>query len=216
MFFTAIVLSGIARASTLPGGLMPNTVQFKHFQCWDVPWVKARVPDLLDEIGSNDELWLADTSRQRKIKVQQHTQSIFLRGAVRAPGSPASSNDIQESAPARYASRFPATIKLLNQIAEHFQADLCRALYVRLLPFSEVLPHVDGGSYYLTRDRYHLVIYSVDGSVMSCEDEQVVMYPGELWSFNNKLQHESKNASPEWRVHLIFDLLPKAAATATS
>jgi hypothetical protein len=193
---------------------MPNTLKFKHFQCWDVPWVTLCVPDLLHEVRNNDDLWLADQSRQRKIKVQQHTQSIFLRGAVRVQGDPSSSNDIQESAPARYACRFPATIELLNRIATHFNAELCRALYVRLLPFSEVLPHVDGGSYYLTRNRYHLVVYSIDGSIMTCENEQVIMYPGELWSFNNKLRHESKNASPEWRVHLIFDLLPKTTTTA--
>jgi hypothetical protein len=189
---------------------MKGARQFKHFKYWDLPWVTICVPELLHEIRDNDELWLADQSRQRKIKVQQHTQSIFLRGALRAPGGPSSSDDIQESAPTRFAFRFPDTVQLLNRIATHFDAELCRALYVRLLPFSQVLPHVDGGSYYLTRNRYHLVVYSIDGSIMNCEDEQVVMYPGELWSFNNKLRHESRNASPEWRVHLIFDLLPNS------
>jgi hypothetical protein len=206
---TPEVLSAISWVPPLGRYFMGGTGQFKHFQRWDVPCVTISVPDLLDELHTNDDLWLADQSRQRKIKVQQHTQSIFLRGALRVPGGPSLSDDIQESAPTRFASRFPATMQLLNRVAAHFNAELCRALYVRLLPFSQVLPHVDGGAYYLIRNRYHLVLYSVDGSIMSCEDEQVVMYPGELWGFDNKLRHESRNASPEWRVHLIFDLLPK-------
>ncbi|MEO0968094.1 MAG: aspartyl/asparaginyl beta-hydroxylase domain-containing protein [Cyanobacteria bacterium J06639_18] len=35
------------------------------------------------------------------------------------------------------------------------------------------------------------------------------MQEGELWWFDNKQPHESFNASEQWRIHLIFDVLPE-------
>ena len=46
---------------------------------------------------------------------------------------------------------------------------------------------------------------------MRCEDEQVIMRENELWWFDNNRTHDSRNDSDEWRVHLIFDMLPRYA-----
>jgi hypothetical protein len=40
-------------------------------------------------------------------------------------------------------------------------------------------------------------------------DERVRMKAGELWWFNNNMQHEAFNESDDSRIHVIFDVLPR-------
>lgn len=68
----------------------------------------------------------------------------------------------------------------------------------------EVGQHVDIGSYYQTRDRYHLAIqgtydYTVGG-------ETVTVNPGDLIWFNNKLSHGTKNVGDVVRITFVFDV----------
>lgn len=158
------------------------------------------------EIESQDNLWTADESRQSKISVQRHTQSVPLRIANRKPGDSRMTEDIQECKSTQYSQFFPHTMTFLNQTALFLGGTLERALFVRLMPHSVVYPHIDHGLYYAVRDRYHFVIMSFDGSWLKADDEEVVMREGELWRFNNKAMHESANNSDRWRIHLIFDV----------
>jgi hypothetical protein len=170
-----------------------------------VPWGGASLEQLRDELDRNAHLWFMDQSRQQRIRVQENTQSIFLRAARRSPTGPKSINDVQESAETQWARNFPRALGLLERIRSQLKASLGRALYVRLAPGTQVYPHIDAGTYYIKRDRYHLVIES-EGSIMRCGGEQVTMRNGELWWFDNKIEHESSNPSDTWRTHLIFDL----------
>jgi hypothetical protein len=181
------------------------------FRKIELDWVPASLPDLKTELAENEPLWLVNQNRQRNIRVQQHTQSISLRSAVTTPNSGISLEDTHASADTKLAAKLPVTMGILQRISNDLSSDLCRALFARLLPHSVVYRHVDGGAYYKPRDRYHLVVTSLSGSPMSAGDEQVTMREGELWWFDNKMPHDSKNDSEEWRVHLIFDLLPIAA-----
>jgi hypothetical protein len=40
------------------------------------------------------------------------------------------------------------------------------------------------------------------------------MAQGELWWINNKRCYEASNRGDDWWIHLVFDLLPNAAAAA--
>ena len=68
----------------------------------------------------------------------------------------------------------------------------------------EVGQHIDIGSYYQTRDRYHLAIqgaydYTVGG-------ETVTVVAGDLIWFNNKDSHGSKNVRDCVRITFVFDV----------
>lgn len=68
----------------------------------------------------------------------------------------------------------------------------------------EVGQHIDIGTYYETRDRYHLCIqgryiYTVGG-------ESVTIEPGTLIWFNNKLSHGTKNIGDCVRITFVFDV----------
>ena len=162
----------------------------------------------LEEIDGFPEAWDLDTSRQKNTKVQSETNAIFLRKRVHRPDLHGDEN--QETVLTKVATRFPRALAFMDAVARAHNAELSRATIVRLKPQSQVYRHIDTGSYYLIRDRYHFVLRSAQGSPLRSGDEQISMREGELWWFNNKQHHEAFNESDEWRVHYIFDLLPAA------
>ncbi len=163
------------------------------------------VAPLLEEVRSQEEAWLIDTGRQDRIRVQRDTNTIFLRSAVHRPDL--SVNENQESRLTSVSKNFPRALAFMTEFAQEMNCCLSRATIVRLKPNSRVLRHIDEGSYYFLRDRFHLVLQSSTGSVLMSGGEQVRMGEGELWWFDNKQYHESCNESGEWRIHYIFDLL---------
>jgi outer membrane protein assembly factor BamB len=163
------------------------------------------VEPLLEEIRSREDAWLIDTGRQNKIRVQRDTNTIFLRTAVHRPDLPINEN--QESRLTSVSKQFPRALAFMTEFAQEMNCRLSRATIVRLKPNSQVFRHIDEGSYYFLRDRFHLVLQSPTGSVLMSGGEQVRMQEGELWWFDNKQYHESYNESGDWRIHYIFDLL---------
>jgi outer membrane protein assembly factor BamB/orotate phosphoribosyltransferase len=163
------------------------------------------VAPLLEELREREEAWRIDTGRQDKIRVQRDTNTIFLSAAVHRPDLQINEN--QESRLTSVSKNFPRALAFMTEFAEEMNCHLSRATIVRLKPKSQVFRHIDEGSYYFLRDRFHLVLQSSAGSVLMSGGEQVRMQEGELWWFDNKQYHESCNESDEWRIHYIFDLL---------
>src|SRR5580704_8332619 len=128
------------------------------------------VASLLAEVQGQDKAWLLNTSRQDKIRVQSETNTIFIRRAVRR--TDLNTNDNQESEFTQTSGLFPKAVAFMTDFAREMNAELSRATIVRLKPKSQVYRHVDNGSYYFIRDRYHLVLYSTSGSVLLSGDEQ--------------------------------------------
>ena len=167
------------------------------------------IQPLLAELDAAPEMWLVDTSRQRKVRCQRHTRNIFLRVAKKPlPAGARNANDVHESRIARSARKFPRALAYCESVAGDLGGTLGRATLVALQPHGQVFPHVDAGAYYRIRDRFHLVLRSAGGSPLAAGDERVLMRPGELWAFDNKARHWADNPSEEPRVHLIFDVLP--------
>ena len=167
------------------------------------------VEPFLAELEAASDLWLAATSRQRKVRCQRDTLNIFLRVARKPlPPGATNANDVHESRTARFADRFPHALEFCQRTAGLQDGELGRATLVSLQPQGWVRPHVDAGAYYRIRDRFHLVLRSPGGSPLTCGGETVVMRTGELWAFDNKTRHDARNPTDEPRVHLIFDVLP--------
>lgn len=167
------------------------------------------VGPFVKEIEASDQMWLANTSRQRKVRCQRDTQNIFLRVAKKPlPSGVRNANDVHESREARWAPQFPRTVEFCERIAALQRGELGRATLVSLQPNGWVRPHIDAGAYYRIRDRFHLILKSTKGSPLTADGETVVMREGELWAFDNKARHESRNPTDQPRVHLIFDVLP--------
>ena len=79
-----------------------------------------------------------------------------------------------------------------------------RAAFFRLKPGDMVTEHIDRGSYYQDKDRYHL---SLQGEYLyRVGDEEMVVKPGTFFWFNNKLPHSAKNVGDVDRYTLVWDV----------
>ena len=163
-----------------------------------------RVKILLDEIKEQD--WFFNTARQDHVHVQKETQSICLTDNPHIVNiNKIYNHDIVKT---DLYDQYPLLTKFLHSFANDIgQGWLSRAMIVRLQPGKQVYPHIDMGPYYLFRDRYHIVLDS-DGSRMKVHGEESTWHNGEVWWFNNNLNHEAHNDSDKWRIHVIFDVLP--------
>jgi hypothetical protein len=93
-------------------------------------------------------------------------------------------------------------------LKENFHA-VRRCAFFEIPVGHSVEKHIDEGTYYLTKDRYHLsisgryryTVYDPDGTIDTVEIE-----PGTLFWFNNKVEHKSENIANEPRIAFIFDV----------
>jgi hypothetical protein len=93
--------------------------------------------------------------------------------------------------------------EIIRFLHRHFHA-FCRCGFLSLEVGGEVGQHIDQGTYYQTKDRYHLSIqgryeYTVGG-------ESVIVEPGTLIWFNNKLMHGTQNIGDCTRITFVFDV----------
>lgn len=73
------------------------------------------------------------------------------------------------------------------------------------LPVGETVgAHIDEGTYYLTRDRYHLSIVGKYHYFVG--NENLIVEPGTLFWFNNKLPHGTVNLGDCARITFVFDV----------
>jgi len=83
---------------------------------------------------------------------------------------------------------------------------LGRVMINKIAPGGVIFPHADTPAHAEYYSRFHVVLQSSPGVVFRCGDEQVYMATGEVWWFNNKLEHEVINNSGADRIHMICDI----------
>jgi len=167
------------------------------------------VMPLLMAIQRQPELWDQNTLRTTHPQTP-HTRvsDIWLRfNELPAPGEEARILDEHESIwyPAIHA--LPQARPLIFGLMARVEGErLGRCLITRLAPGCKIDPHVDGGSHAAYYERYHIVLQSRPGSVFRCGDETVHMAVGDVWWFDNSIEHEIVNNSDDDRIHLIVDI----------
>ena len=93
--------------------------------------------------------------------------------------------------------------EVINFLKRHFKG-VSRCGFLRLPVGGTVGLHIDEGTYYQTRDRYHL---SIQGKYRYfVGDEQVDVDAGTLLWFNNKLKHGTENLGDVPRITFVFDV----------
>jgi hypothetical protein len=97
----------------------------------------------------------------------------------------------------------PIVFALMNTVAGE---RLGRVMINKIVPGGRIFPHADTPMHADYYSRFHVVLQSQPGVVFRCGGEQVYMAPGEVWWFNNKLEHEVVNNSADDRIHMIVDI----------
>lgn len=100
-----------------------------------------------------------------------------------------------------FSDRLPAVTELLKSFS--FTIGISRLM--RLEAGYEVPVHSDTNEYWDKRVRVHIPLLSSGKVFFSCGNEEVVMIPGEVWTFNNWISHGVRNEGTDDRVHLVFD-----------
>ena len=122
----------------------------------------------------------------------------LVMGAIKSIEEKAEDSELTVATPA-----YKHHTEIIGFLKRHFKKfDRCG--FLSLAPGGEVGQHIDEGKYYQTRDRYHLAIkgkykYTVGG-------ESVIVEPGTLLWFNNKLMHGTEVIGDEVRVTFVFDV----------
>lgn len=83
---------------------------------------------------------------------------------------------------------------------------LGRVLITKMLPGAKIAPHVDGGEHAAYYERYHVILQNNPGSIFRCGDETITMKTGDVYWFNNAIEHEVINNSADDRLTLIVDI----------
>ena len=93
--------------------------------------------------------------------------------------------------------------EIINYLRKYFKK--LRRCGFLALPVGQIVgTHIDEGTYYLTKDRYHL---SIQGKYeYTVGEETVIVEPGTLFWFNNKLPHKAVNIGDNVRITFVFDV----------
>lgn len=83
---------------------------------------------------------------------------------------------------------------------------LGRVMVNSLAPGGRIYPHADTPLHADYYTRFHIVLQSQPGVLFRAGDEQVFMATGEVWWFDNKLEHEVINNSADDRIHMVVDI----------
>ncbi|MBI6654970.1 aspartyl/asparaginyl beta-hydroxylase domain-containing protein [Pseudomonas carnis] len=173
------------------------------------------VMPLVHALFRNQNLWHADTyMRDYPQGPFGETDSILLRFPVKSVketeaevANHLSQYDQHECIdyPA-YASLPEARPLIMNLMSYVGGTRLGRCVINRVKVGGCIFPHSDTPAHAEYWERHHIVLQAGPGVDFRCEDEHVTMLPGEIWWFNNALEHEVINNSGHDRIHLVVDI----------
>lgn len=135
--------------------------------------------------------------------VAEQERKIALYKANQLPGY-----DQQESIDYPAYALFPQAreivLALMTRVAG---VRLGRVMINKVRAGGRIFPHADcpeHANYW--NNRLHVVLQSLPGNDFRCEDEHVHMRAGEVWWFDNRLDHEVVNNSADDRIHMVVDI----------
>ena len=122
----------------------------------------------------------------------------LVMGGVTNPNEDVGNTEICTKTPAY--QKHSEVRKFLNKNYPNY----CRCGFLALPVGEMVGAHIDEGTYYLDKDRYHL---SIQGKYKYfVGNENVIVDAGTLLWFNNKIPHGTVNLGNETRITFVFDV----------
>ena len=162
-----------------------------------------------NELKDRDHFWFANSERQKSYTVHKYAQAIILRALHHFTEEPVLIDGANESIRTEVAKYFPATLNFIEQAAADLGSGLGRVALVRLAPGCIAYRHADMEVFLKGRARYHLAIDVKEGNIMFAGEDILMVENGQLIKYANMTMHKAYNESDDWRVHVIFDVLPQ-------
>ena len=163
------------------------------------------VSKVIDQLEQYSDDWYiqrrgTDTLLERGYADIEVGNLQLIMGAVKKKEDLVGNSELNKPTPAY--QRHTEVLKIVKR--ELPGRDVHRCGFLTLPIDGYVGAHVDEGTYYKTRDRYHL---SIAGRYQYfVGEETVIVDPGTLMWFNNKKPHGTVNLGEETRVTFVFDM----------
>jgi hypothetical protein len=164
------------------------------------------VGKILNQLKQYPEDWGAEKMIEGTSNVQNEFGFPEIKAGVLQLVMGAVDNPDQYVGDTEYCVKTPAYTKHTEIVAflkRNFKR-FSRCGFLSLPVGGKVGQHIDIGSYYQTRDRYHLAIQGRYKYTVG--NESYIVNPGTLLWFNNKLPHGTENVGDEVRVTFVFDV----------
>lgn len=158
------------------------------------------ISKILKQVNDNPQDWQA-VSNYENIGGNLHPPGFLplVMAVVSSPDEDPKDSEILQVTP--MMSKYDEIVRwLINQGFTNFS----RAAFFKLAPGREVTTHIDDGTYYLTKDRYHLSLQGTYRYIV--EDEVQIITPGTFFWFDNKKQHSALNIGDDDRITFVFDV----------
>lgn len=178
----------------------------------------------LHRYDKSDNIWKADTYlRDYPQGPFGDTESVILRFPPRTVAQSEEDMKNYEKHVDQHENVDQPAFKLLTEarplvfnLMSAMQGErLGRVMINKLQPGGKVFPHADMPVHAEYWDRFHIVLQSLPGNIFRCGDETVSMKTGEVWWFNNKIEHEVTNNSADDRINMVIDIRTSKAAIDT-
>lgn len=165
-------------------------------------YTEMNIVPLAKEVMYRHHDFLIDTARQKNIPVQSETMTINLIRGITFGDIHLNDSDRVELT--EHSKKYRNCFSFLDWFKSVYGGTLYRVAIVLLPPEKQVYPHIDFGSYYANKDRFHLVLNGIYDMIVDGERFRFEM--GDLWWFDNKKTHSVINLSDTPRLSIIFDV----------
>jgi hypothetical protein len=163
------------------------------------------VAEALAQLDAQPELWNGNEERRyRPTSPHRETDDIWLRYAQMI-GLP--SDQPFESVWYPAWKQLPAIRRLYDEVATAIEAIERGGVMLTRIPAGKmVYPHHDRGTWHSEHfiSKVWLILRANDACINYCNDESVVMKPGEAWTYSNLVTHAVENAGDTERICLIM------------
>ena len=123
------------------------------------------------------------------------------------PTNPAAVVDDRQTIPYPAWDALPQVRPIVFDLMRRVEGvQLGRVLITRLAPGKCITPHVDGGAPATFYSRFQIALQSLPGCLFNAGGETVNFRSGEVWYFDNTIEHAVVNNSADDRLALIVDV----------
>jgi hypothetical protein len=168
---------------------------------------KFNTNNIKNELLSYNEEWFLDTSRQELGSVHIKTQMyrVCQTDYNWKPGTPIETtyhNSLKNDDSKKELEL------IFNELEAYYSGKIIRCEFIKMLPQSEILKHVDGGALLAYSRRCHIPITTNPNITFTVMNNTIHMIESNWYEINNQMPHSVSNPTNTERIHLIIDILP--------
>jgi hypothetical protein len=160
------------------------------------------VESVIDILKNKPELWNLDKTRQTLYEEHKETESIIL---IFTNNTYPYERKINKELIGVFKPFLNELISILNEHFKYSQPVIVKLIFAKLKAGGKIKPHIDNGFILQVPNRIHIPIIPNDDVIFTINKKQKQFKKGNMYNFNNTMEHSVINNSSTDRVHCIID-----------